>query len=45
MFVADPEAFIASRKVLWIVVIDETPFWVKLRGEEKVLLSTAETHA
>ena len=43
--VQDTEAFVASRRETNIVVIDETALWLKLRGEEKVILSQSEVDA
>ena len=40
--VADPAEFIIHRKKTVLLVLDETPLWLKLRGEEKVLRSFAE---
>ena len=41
-FVADPDRFVENRCSTVIVVLDETPLWLKLRGEEKVVESLAE---
>ncbi len=41
-FVSDPEAFAEKREDTVIVFLDETVLWLKLRGEEQVLLSFKE---
>ena len=42
VFVSDPEAFVERRASTSIVVCDATALWVKLRGEEKVLVHDDE---
>ena len=42
LHVADPSAFINNREETVIVVLDETALWLKLRGEEKVMVSFKE---
>ena len=42
LHVADPKRWIQGRKKLWLFFLDETPLWIKLRGEERVLRGTSE---
>ena len=44
LLVAEPDVFIKHRETTAIVVIDETALWLKLRGEEKVLISFKEVY-
>ena len=44
-FVRHPKSFIAKRETTAVVVMDQTALWVKLRGEESIYVSTAETTA
>ena len=41
-YVREPRRWIEGRRQLWCIFLDETPLWLKLRGEEKVLLSSYE---
>ena len=41
-YVRDPESFILNRAKTVIIVLDETPLWLKVKGDEKLLVSTAE---
>lgn len=40
--VQDPDDFIAKRRDTVFIVLDETAMWLKLRGEEQVMLSISE---
>ena len=42
-FIQDPQWFIKNRERTWIIFLDETALWLKLRGEEKVMISFEET--
>ena len=43
--VADPEAFRSAMHQLPIIAFDQTPVWLKLRGEERICVSQADVIA
>ena len=43
LFVSDPDEFIKHREATSVVVVDATALWLKLRGEERVFVSSEET--
>ena len=44
-YVQGPELFIKLRDETWVIVVDETALWRKLRGEGKAMVSMAEVYA
>ncbi len=42
--VADPEALQASKRDLPTIAFDQTPVWLKLRAEDKLMLSIEGIH-